>query len=538
MLVLTVISYNGGATEALYASFDECGGAIGRAENSHMVLPDAERTVSRKHAQIGFRNGKYLIVDHGSNPISVNGRELGKGQEQAIAPGDTVQLGGYLLSVTAGQAGTAPSSDDPFAGLFDQTPPARTSSPAPAYPAPPAPSPSAEQRNSLIPDDWDPFANVPAASHADPSRPVEPLHAPNARAEASSIAAQLVQSSEDSLENLFGLRNAPVRDPFAASPLGRQPAEPNTAGDADPMRALHSPQKASKAPIPDDFPELKTPWEERISAPTIAPAGALREPASIAQDPPPGAVLSWEQAASPSAVSYAPLPDARVRPAPAQTAPAAAQAATPTPDAQAQTGDIDALLAALLEGLDVPTLRIDALTPSLMFRCGALLRAATGGTVDLLAARAALKREVRADVTMIITRENNPLKFSPTVETALHHLLGPSEKGFTPPIAAVRDAFDDLRAHQIGVMAGMRSALEGVLARFDPAQLEAQLVPRTGLAGLLPANRQARLWAAFEALHTQLASEAEDAFHDLFGSAFRQAYEAHIDQLKQTAKPE
>jgi FHA domain-containing protein len=210
------------------------------------------------------------------------------------------------------------------------------------------------------------------------------------------------------------------------------------------------------------------------------------------------------------------------------------QAAT----AGTESDAVAALLAAFLEGVDVPGLQVDALTPSFMFRIGALLRESTRGTVDLMVARAALKREVRAQMTVIAMRENNPLKFSPTVDIALQHLLGPLENGFTPPIAAVQDAYDDLRAHQVGMVAGMRAALEGVLARFDPARLETQLTPRAGLAGLLPSNRQARLWEAFETLHAQLATEAEDAFHELFGAAFLQAYEAHIDSIKRELKHE
>src|SRR5436190_12232740 len=101
MLVLTVISYNGNLADPLSAHFDERGGAIGRADSNHLVLPDAERTVSRVHAQVVFRNGQYYVVDHGSNPIAVNGRELGRGREQGIVPGDSLQIGGYLLSISA-----------------------------------------------------------------------------------------------------------------------------------------------------------------------------------------------------------------------------------------------------------------------------------------------------------------------------------------------------------------------------------------------------------------------------------------------------
>jgi FHA domain-containing protein len=97
------------------------------------------------------------------------------------------------------------------------------------------------------------------------------------------------------------------------------------------------------------------------------------------------------------------------------------------------------------------------LTPTLMRLLGRLIHEATRGTVDLLVARAALKREIRAEVTMIVTRENNPLKFSPSVEVALGHLLSPPARGFMESDRAMRDAYDDLRAHQFGFLAGMRA---------------------------------------------------------------------------------
>jgi type VI secretion system FHA domain protein len=154
------------------------------------------------------------------------------------------------------------------------------------------------------------------------------------------------------------------------------------------------------------------------------------------------------------------------------------------------------------------------------------------GTVELLVARAALKREMRADMTMIVARENNPLKFSPTVEVALNHLLGTQSPGFMPPAPAVRDAFDDLRAHQLGVMAGMRAALEGVLQRFDPQQLESKLTRKASISSLIPGARKARLWELFQELFTQLQSEAQDDFDELFGKAFLRAYEDQLDRLQ------
>ncbi|MDE2565111.1 MAG: type VI secretion system-associated FHA domain protein TagH, partial [Burkholderiales bacterium] len=205
---------------------------------------------------------------------------------------------------------------------------------------------------------------------------------------------------------------------------------------------------------------------------------------------------------------------------------AAASGAAPLP------ADDGALLAALLEGLGTPGLRLDRLTPQTMTLLGQLLRESLRGAVELLVARAALKREMRAEMTMIAARENNPLKFSPSVEVALQHLLGPPAPGFMPAAPAVRDAFDDLRAHQLGVMAGMRAALDGVLQRFDPAQLEGKLTHRSAIASLIPSTRKARLWELFQELFSQLQAEAQDDFDELFGKAFRRAYEDQLDRLQ------
>jgi type VI secretion system FHA domain protein len=106
-----------------------------------------------------------------------------------------------------------------------------------------------------------------------------------------------------------------------------------------------------------------------------------------------------------------------------------------------------------------------------------------------------------------------------------------------PPAPAMRDAFDDLRAHQLGVMAGMKAALDGVLQRFDPQQLEAKLSTRSGLSGLIPATRKARLWELFQQLYGQLSTEAEEDFNTLFGKAFLRAYQEQLDRLQADAPP-
>ena len=136
---------------------------------------------------------------------------------------------------------------------------------------------------------------------------------------------------------------------------------------------------------------------------------------------------------------------------------------------------------------------------------------------------------------MIASQANNPLKFSPTVEVALAHLLGPGVRGFMPAEAAMRDAYDDLRAHQFGVMVGLRAALAHVIARFEPAELETKIAAKSTFDSLFAAGRKARLWDQFVALYGGIAADAEDDFHSLFGKAFVEAYEAQMKQLKAEA---
>ena len=106
-----------------------------------------------------------------------------------------------------------------------------------------------------------------------------------------------------------------------------------------------------------------------------------------------------------------------------------------------------------------------------------------------------------------------------------------------PPLDAMKDAYDDLRSHQIATMAGMRAALAGVLLRFTPERLEQRLTQRSVLDSVLPLNRKAKLWNLFSDLFEDISKEAEDDFHTLFGREFLRAYEAQIDQL-QHGKPE
>ncbi|MDP9896734.1 FHA domain-containing protein [Variovorax boronicumulans] len=565
MIHIAVITRQGApAGQPIAADFGPNGGTIGRADTNTLVLDDPDRTVSRVHAQVLCRDGQYFVIDRGSNPMQCNGVSLGSGKEAALTDGARLVVGSFELSVKMTAAAAPPSlaipnaimsapaaasagggGDDPFADLLAGlgSPPA--SAPA-ASSAAKAPAPASAD-SLLFPDPMatgsrnaqaaqvDPFANLlgPTPSSA-------PAAGLGALDDFSDLGAPPAHGKASGIDDLFGGMNSGGGiggDPLALSPLADPLLQPNTASSADPLAALQSAAPSTPTPRSDHLPidQFGFTPPKAVTPPPPPPPPPPPAPAPVAAAPVEALPqfdditgqpirISGPEAGSRPLEPLPPLPSPP--PQPVQRASASA-----APRAERTASD-DELLAAFLRGLASTHQPPEMLTPGLMERIGSMLRSATEGTLQLLLTRQEFKREVRAEVTMIAAQANNPLKFSPTVEVALAHLLGPGVRGFMPPEAAMRDAFNDLRAHQFGVMVGMRAALAHVITRFEPGELEKKISAKSALDAIFAANRKAKLWDQFVALYGGIASEAEDDFHNLFGKAFLEAYEEQMARLK------
>ena len=543
---IVVVSMRGGAVERpMSAVFNAAGGTIGRAGTNTLVLEDPDRTVSRVHAQVLARQGQFFIIDRGSNPLHVNGVSLGSGNESALANGDRLQVGGFELRVeveaSPGAAwsdpvGAAPAPaldpDDPFADLMSGLAPA-------VAPQARSGTPAAIPDISLFPD---PLGLAPAAAGAAPAaRQVDPfadllgLPGQGGAAEMDGLAG--VAAPSPSIDELFGLGAAAPQghDPLALSPLAAPLVQPNTAQSDDPLHALQAPVRPGVQAQPDHVPVLQQafrPPQARVDAAVqVSPAPA---PVAVAAAP---VVLDFDFGdAEPDLPAVeAPAPAIAPTPAPVRPLPQPHAEAPPVAPAAAQpvgSADADVLLAAFLRGVGSTHQMPAALTPELMERLGTLLRTSTDGVLQLLLTRQEFKRGLRSEVTMISTEANNPLKFSPSVEVALAHLLGPGVRGFMPAEEAMSNAFADLRAHQFGVMVGLRAAFAHVLEVFTPEKLEQRIADKSRLDALFTANRKARLWDQFCQLYAGIATEAEDDFHSLFGKAFAKAYDEQMERFR------
>lgn len=190
---------------------------------------------------------------------------------------------------------------------------------------------------------------------------------------------------------------------------------------------------------------------------------------------------------------------------------------------------MQALLDSFKQGAGLTDCRYpEQLTPELMFMLGKMLAESVQGCMDLLSARAAAKQEVRVSVTLINAEANNPLKFLPTGSSVLAQIFGPRMPGFQDGPTAIADAFQDLRSHEVAMMAGTQAAVRGLFDRFDPHYLEEQLQSQGRAKPLFSSQRDARLWDLYRSRYEWLKDEIKNQSPTSWGAEFLSAYQAEV----------
>ncbi len=286
-------------------------------------------------------------------------------------------------------------------------------------------------------------------------------------------------------------------------------------GDPDPPRAAAPAPAASPPPLP--FPPA-APYAP--AAPPVAPtAPAVRAMAAPLGVPPP--MVSSPLAGFPPPPPTAPSPaPASFSPPPPMAPPAGHGGA----GASSADAGIEALYGAL--GLD-PRL----VPPETTAQIGAILRTVTQGLVEVLQARAEVKNQFRINATVLRLAEYNPLKVASDYPSAMQMLFLARNPGFLGPVEAFAEALEDLRNHELAVLAGMQAAFRAVIERFDPEQIELNL-KNSGRAGGLFDGGKTRSWDYFREMYALVAKDPDSAFTQLFTPAFIHAYEDQIRRMK------
>ncbi|WP_395712296.1 type VI secretion system-associated FHA domain protein TagH [Reyranella sp.] len=454
--------------------------SIGRGRDSDWVVADPERHLSKRHCRLIYGDGDWELEDLSTNGTFVNQSTdpIGKGASQKIRHGDRIKFGLYEIEVILdeGLAGAIPADRDRFLTGTDRDAFALRE-------APPVQSdkPVFGGAGGAFGDNRGAFGDGSNRVFGDDrSGPIAPSIPPE---------SPILPPDFDPL--------APIQEPFSGP----------TASDHAPALSSAFRPPTPAAVIPDD-------WD--ISLPSGPPPPQAPRPQPAAAPP----------ATAPPAIAppaTAPLPAA---PTPPQQPPAA----VPTRQAAPDSGLAKAFLRGA--GLDEATLS----DPEKTFeRLGQAMRSTVSGLRQTLMARASIKDEFRIEQTMIRPSGNNPLKFSLDDDDAMNTLLGLGRRGSMAPEAAIREAFEDLRLHELATIAAMQAAVRVLLAQLEPEAIERK-TPTSAL-DLHPAQKRARAWETFVQQQRSITRALSDDFDSVFGKAFARAYEEAIEKLTSEGTP-
>jgi len=346
-----------------------------------------------------------------------------------------------------------------------------------------------------------------------------------------SIGADPAQAIDDPfvIPDPFERVPSPPRVPPPAAIIPGDPLV-SSSSEVDPLRALGfdppAPQK-ERAPRVDDLAGGSLLSEHYQPPPVPVPASPPRSAGPIPADYDPLGSDSHPPFQSSSAAPAKPASESRARVEPPR--PVAPSPGRGAPNRTTGTGKGTApevSLTAVLAGAGIDS---SVVTPELAQNFGQILRVVVAGLIDVLQARQRLKDEFRMRVTTFKVAQNNPLKFSANVDDALYNLLVKRNAAFLGPVESFEDAFDDVKNHQMAILAGVRVAFESVLAQFHPDRLQEEF-DRQARGSLVPGKL--RYWEQYRDKFNDMVSDADASFRELFGDEFAKAYEQQLERLK------
>lgn len=303
---------------------------------------------------------------------------------------------------------------------------------------------------------------------------------------------------------------------------GHQPIE-DRFGHEDPFAPMRGPHRKCLSPVPpppagDEVDPLKffdefSPRAPRNAAEPVA--APFKEESVIRADRSPLAPDS----------EIAPIPRiAEAPPPPSVVSPPVAPAPMPVGSG---SGALD--FAGILSAAG---LHEAAVTPEVATNLGQILRVVVSGLMDVLHSHQLIREEFRMRHTNFRPTDNNPLKFSANVEDALHNLLVKRSPAYLDAVEAFADAFDDLRDHQLAMLAGMRVAFEAMLADLHPDRLQEEFDRQIAKGPLLSRPARLRYWDLYREKHLKMLKDPEAAFSRLFREEFARAYDEQLREFR------
>jgi type VI secretion system protein len=457
--------------------FGVTGGKIGRAQDNDWILPDPDRYVSSHHCKVEFRAGQWMLEDTSTNGVFINGSDTPASVEGSykLQDGDRLRLGDYEVLVSIDER------NDFAADASGQIPaPVRVRNKAVRTHPKATDNDLGEELDltDLLTDS----AIAPAPIMPPPQR------APLSSSEPLDLESALALDSDD----LKAMTPIPAAPTPAKAP---KTAFASLLGESGEHKTVAHGRKAEVKP-----PELKTEakvddWHMQTRPYDRKALQALTSPAALAKP-------EKTEAERPKRVENGSV--------------------------ESSSG-VEAFCRGA--GIDPAGLPGDAQNV-LLTLAGQMLRESVLGLMDGLKGRSDLKNRLRLSQTTIQPGENNPLKFSASVDEAVLKLLDPHSSRYLGPIEAIRESFADIRTHQTALVGAIQAAVDELMNRIEPGELQERFDRGLKRGPLLGATNKMKYWDLYTEFYQVLNQRGEQGLPTLFSEELARTYAEKVAPKK------
>ncbi len=168
---------------------------------------------------------------------------------------------------------------------------------------------------------------------------------------------------------------------------------------------------------------------------------------------------------------------------------------------------------------------------ALLTRIDRVLAVMLDGLADAVKGRREFEAGFDLSATQVFSWKENPIKAAEGGKEIGTCLFGGMEKGAPEKaISDLEEIFTDLALHQVGIMAGFKESLRGLLNELDPAELEAEGKRRPVKIGPFRISFRvgplaaAAAWDRFLEKHRALSEEGVRTFETILGPYFTKGY--------------
>lgn len=318
----------------------------------------------------------------------------------------------------------------------------------------------------------------------------------------------------------IGETNAAINE--SPKPVAPITAEPNNSSN----QAVGAPTNTHTQNPLDDF----------MAMPNAIPASQAVPPTTSSQIP-----EDWDmqfglgkQPEMPTPVAQPEQVEASVNPNPV-ISPAIKPSSVPVAATSSQStpGTLSDCNKAFLSGLGVSDdLKSQLNNPQIWQEMGQSFQLLLLGLVDSLRHRAAVKSQLRLNHTMFQAQQNNPLKFSATIEDVMQNLYARKSASFLTSEQSIKEAFKDTKDHDGALMAATTGAILGMLESLSPNALKHQTEQQASMSKFVPGQIDAKCWKSYTQLYNQIKSDVEQKGAVAFSDDFIQSYDQFIHKNK------